>query len=219
MDGSNETIGRPRVETLAAVADLGMTGLVAKGADLSGQLRGWVLQAGAWRADRATESPLALDELLDLAGNGNAITFTAVYAGCEERLGIDRDLDGYLDRDELDLGSDPGDPGSVPDPATVPGGPLVASSFRFEPVWPNPASRAARVAFELPGEAEADVTVYDVTGRQVRQLAESVRGKAGRNEAGWNLEDDAGRDVPSGLYFVQIRVDGDTRTRRLVVRR
>ena len=32
----------------------------------------------------------------------------------ERRLGIDRDGDTHLDRDEIDAGSDPADPGSVP---------------------------------------------------------------------------------------------------------
>ena len=219
IDGDNEAEGRPRVEILAMVSDLGMVGLVAKGPDLSGQPRGWVLQAGSWQPDRMAEPTVTLDDLLGLAGNGRSITFTAVYAGCEERLGIDRDQDGYLDRDELDLGSDPGDPGSVPDPSDAPYHPSLASDFRFEPVWPNPAVRAARVAFELGSEQATSILVYDVAGRQVRRLAEKAQGHAGRNEAAWDLRDDQGRAVPSGLYFVQVRVDGDARTRRLVVRR
>ena len=30
------------------------------------------------------------------------------------RIGIDRDEDGFFDRDEIDGGSDPADPGSTP---------------------------------------------------------------------------------------------------------
>ena len=44
-----------------------------------------------------------------LAGSGSELTFTAVPRRSELRLGLDRDLDGLYDRDELDAGSDPAD--------------------------------------------------------------------------------------------------------------
>ncbi|MEZ4649280.1 MAG: FlgD immunoglobulin-like domain containing protein [Candidatus Eisenbacteria bacterium] len=227
FDGTNEALGRPRVETLETVADLGMIGLVAKGRDLSGQARGWALTAGGWQPDRASEAPVTLDDLIDLAGNDRAITFTAVYAGCETRLGLDRDLDGYYDRDELDLGSDPGDPGSIPDPASVPGIDPSFAEVRFEPLWPNPASRAVRMALELGSASRVSATIYDVSGRAVRNLIHAEAAPGGRHEATWDLRDDEGRAVPAGLYFVRAQVspEGDTsgvpatRTRRLVVRR
>jgi hypothetical protein len=42
------------------------------------------------------------------------MTFTVVPRGTETRLGLDRDLDGWRDRDELDLGTDPADPSFFP---------------------------------------------------------------------------------------------------------
>ena len=45
---------------------------------------------------------------------GFELTFTAVPLGTELRLGVDRDGDGFLDRDELDAGSDPASSFSVP---------------------------------------------------------------------------------------------------------
>ena len=57
-----------------------------------------------------------LDEttLLALAGPGAELTFTAVPPGSEVRIGVDRDEDGFFDRDELDAGSNPADPVSTP---------------------------------------------------------------------------------------------------------
>jgi hypothetical protein len=42
------------------------------------------------------------------------VTYTCAPPGSGERIGIDRDEDGYLDGDELDAGSDPADPDSTP---------------------------------------------------------------------------------------------------------
>ena len=41
-------------------------------------------------------------------------TYTCVPPGSGVRVGIDRDEDGFFDRDEIDGGSDPADPGSTP---------------------------------------------------------------------------------------------------------
>ncbi|MCA9727208.1 MAG: T9SS type A sorting domain-containing protein, partial [Candidatus Eisenbacteria bacterium] len=219
MDGTNEAAGIVRVQTLAAVADLGEIGLVAKGRDTSGDVRGWAYMGGAWQSDRASEPAWTLQDLLNLAGDGRDVTFTGVYAGWENRLGIDRDQDGYLDRDELDAGSDPGNPFSVPNPADAPEPTLTAGSMRLEPLWPNPAVRAARAAFDLPENAPVSVTAYDIAGRQVRSLENGATMPGGRHELSWDLTDDTGREVASGLYFVVVRSGDETRTRRLVVRR
>jgi YVTN family beta-propeller protein len=52
--------------------------------------------------------------LLSAAQPGAELTFTAVPFGEQVRLGVDRDLDGAFDRDEVLAGSDPADPDSTP---------------------------------------------------------------------------------------------------------
>ncbi len=78
--------------------------------------RGWVRQAGGqFRADRTSDALLSAAQLRALVTTpGQDLTYTAVPAGSGERMGIDRDEDSFLDRDELDLGSNPADPLSVP---------------------------------------------------------------------------------------------------------
>ena len=70
--------------------------------------RGWFFDrtTGNFLSDRQAEtfSPAALRAL---AAVGSEQTYTVVLRGAGRRIGIDRDADGYLDRDELDFGSDP----------------------------------------------------------------------------------------------------------------
>ncbi|HVK65653.1 MAG TPA: hypothetical protein VM694_14315 [Polyangium sp.] len=47
-------------------------------------------------------------------GSNNSLTYTCVPPGSGVRVGIDRDLDGYLDGDELAAGSSPANPLSTP---------------------------------------------------------------------------------------------------------
>jgi DNA-binding beta-propeller fold protein YncE len=89
--------------------------LVVKGT-LAGQARGWRYRPGMldFQSDRATDAPLSEAQLRALATAGQELTFTCVPPGSGVRVGIDRDEDGFFDRDELDGGSDPADPGSTP---------------------------------------------------------------------------------------------------------
>ena len=84
---------------------------------VDGAERGYLLDAttGRFRPDRTAEAPLESTALRALAQTaGQALTFTCVPPGEGLRLGLDRDGDGFFDRDELDAGSDPADPESTP---------------------------------------------------------------------------------------------------------
>ncbi|MHC4429703.1 MAG: YncE family protein, partial [Planctomycetota bacterium] len=101
------------VSDLVSLAAGGTVGLVANGV-VDGEARGWYLvDAETFQSDRAAET-ITTDDLMAAAGSGEEITFTVVPAGSETRIGVDRDEDGYFDRDELDAGSDPADPDSTP---------------------------------------------------------------------------------------------------------
>jgi hypothetical protein len=94
--------------------------LVAKGLQQN-LARGYAyVGSGQFQSDRLNESSSASD-LISAAASGAEVTFTAVPAGTQTRIGIDRDEDGYFDRDELDAGSDPADPNSVPEPCDITG--------------------------------------------------------------------------------------------------
>jgi hypothetical protein len=65
--------------------------------------------------DRGADLPLVLGDLLDRYRRvAEPVTFTCVAPGDGRRSAIDRDLDGYLDGDEILAGSDPADSKSVP---------------------------------------------------------------------------------------------------------
>ncbi len=65
--------------------------------------------------NRRRDAPLSDASLRYLAlRDGGELTFTCTPPGSGVRVGIDRDEDGFLDGDEMDAGSDPADPASVP---------------------------------------------------------------------------------------------------------
>jgi hypothetical protein len=64
----------------------------------------------------------------------------------------------------------------------------------------------------------ADVAVYDVLGRRVRELARGTF--EGRQQViRWDGRDDSGRVVANGAYFLRLRSGGETHSLRIVVAR
>jgi len=125
LNSTNAVIVAPRIDLLLQRAGAGYPipgnpgatecDVIVKGA-VGSEHRGWVrLANGLFRPDRASEPLMTDAQLRGLAAfPGYELTYTCVPPGSGTRAGIDRDLDNYLDRDELDAGSDPGNPSSNP---------------------------------------------------------------------------------------------------------
>jgi hypothetical protein len=89
----------PLLPQLLALADAQSVGLVASGC-VNNETRGFVYEgAGVFDADRAGES-YTLAQMKAFASGGSPITFTAVRAGTETRIGIDANDDGVLDGEQ-----------------------------------------------------------------------------------------------------------------------
>ncbi|HEY2774751.1 MAG TPA: hypothetical protein VGK20_11955 [Candidatus Binatia bacterium] len=107
-----------RISLMLARADA-MTGsecdVVVKGV-VGGVERGWLYEGGGkYVSDRAADGEITDMALRAFAGTaGQELTFTAVPVGEGERIGIDRDLDGFGDADETANGGDPTNPIILP---------------------------------------------------------------------------------------------------------
>jgi len=115
LDASNAGVVGPRIDLLRARDAVNECDLIVKGT-VNGEARGWMWSgSGAFLPDRLDE-PVVSDAALRALATvpGQALTYTCMPPGSGVRTGIDRDEDGFLDRDELDAGTDPADPASFP---------------------------------------------------------------------------------------------------------
>ncbi|MCK4306755.1 DUF3160 domain-containing protein [candidate division WOR-3 bacterium] len=73
-------------------------------------------------------------------------------------------------------------------------------------VYPNPSGRGADIRFQIPDYKlqikDMRLTVHDISGRLVRELR--VESKEFRVE--WNGRDSAGKQVPQGIYFINLKL-------------
>jgi len=90
--------------------------LIAKGV-VGGEERGYVYDPSTQRfsSDRHNDATLTDQQLRQSIDTpSESLTYTCAPPGSGRRMGIDRDEDSFLDRDEIDAGSDPTDPNSIP---------------------------------------------------------------------------------------------------------
>jgi len=68
---------------------------------------------------------------------------------------------------------------------------------------------AAQIGFALSAPASVEARVLNIAGRPVRRIASGQK-PAGTTTLSWNLRDDGGRLVPSGVYLVELHARDET---------
>ena len=81
----------------------------------------------------------------------------------------------------------------------------------LQPPSPNPVRRQATLRFETPTPTDVEIGVYDLLGRRVATLVD------GRLNAGRHTAQLSASSLAPGMYFVRLRAEGTTRTRKLTV--
>jgi hypothetical protein len=71
---------------------------------------------------------------------------------------------------------------------------------------------------ELPNSGPLKLALHDVTGRRVRAWREEFR-ESGAQELRFELRDERGQSLRSGLYFLDLAYEGGRMARRIVVQR
>jgi flagellar hook assembly protein FlgD len=62
------------------------------------------------------------------------------------------------------------------------------------------------------------IRVFDVTGRLVAVLRQDAE-PAGNHAVAWNGRDSKGREAGSGIYFVKLDSEGQSRVRKIALTR
>jgi hypothetical protein len=89
-------------------------------------------------------------------------------------------------------------------------------STRLQPPYPNPFNPSVTIPFTLQKTGEVRIVIYDLAGREVRELVHEKRTE-GANSVVWNGRDTAGRRVGSGVYLVRMNVGTVSDATRIVL--
>lgn len=90
-------------------------------------------------------------------------------------------------------------------------------TFALRQNVPNPFNPATTIEYDVPrGGADVTIAVFDVAGRLARTLVDGFVAE-GPQEVTWDGRNDAGRPLPSGLYFYRMTAAGFAETRKMVL--
>jgi hypothetical protein len=87
---------------------------------------------------------------------------------------------------------------------------LIPTTFALEQNYPNPFNPTTTVSFSLPQASDYTLTIYNVTGQQVRQYS-------GQKEAGTYTVEIDGADLASGVYFYNLVAGDFNATKKMVL--
>ncbi len=88
--------------------------------------------------------------------------------------------------------------------------------FGFGSRTPNPMRDQSSIAFHIPASGRANVSIFDVSGRLVRELVDTDL-DAGVHETSWDGRNSAGRAIAAGTYFSVLHFGGETRSRKITL--
>jgi streptogramin lyase len=109
--------------------------------------------------------------------------------------------------------------GLIPEPTAVVESPAMEQTpvdFTLYPNYPNPFNPGTTIRFELPRDSRIRLVVYDLIGRQVKELAAGPFTR-GLHQVQWDGTADTGHPVPSGVYLYRLEADGIHTTQKMTL--
>ena len=91
---------------------------------------------------------------------------------------------------------------------------LAENGIAIQNIYPNPFSNETNINFSLASSGNVNVSIHDMTGREVAELANGVMA-AGDHQITW----EAGNEVPNGIYFCTISTAGHKLTQKVMLSR
>jgi hypothetical protein len=83
--------------------------------------------------------------------------------------------------------------------------------FSFEQNYPNPFNPSTKISWQVPVGGWQTLKIYDVLGNEVATLVDEYK-PAGKYEVEWNAS-----ELPSGVYFYQLKAEEYVNTKKMML--
>ena len=99
-----------------------------------------------------------------------------------------------------------------PDPLTaVPLDALLPKEHALHPNWPNPFNPTTTIRYDVKQTGPVRLTIFNLLGQEVTRLVDN-RHLTGSYTVSWNAA-----DLPSGIYFYQMKTADFVQTRKMAL--
>ncbi len=102
------------------------------------------------------------------------------------------------------------DPSAAVDPNATP---IPAIECK---VSPNPFKQSTSILYQLSKTADTELNIYNLKGQKVKTLSKS-RQTPGEHTVLWDGRDQNAKPCGTGIYFLQLSIDGELRTSRKII--
>jgi hypothetical protein len=82
---------------------------------------------------------------------------------------------------------------------------------RILSIYPNPFYTNTTIKFELRERSEVNIKIYTIQGREIRDLV-NRKYNPGEYQQEWNGQDNSGKAVPPGMYFIRMQSNTEVTT-------
>ncbi|MEJ2242848.1 MAG: T9SS type A sorting domain-containing protein, partial [Candidatus Bathyarchaeota archaeon] len=87
----------------------------------------------------------------------------------------------------------------------------IINDYRLSQNFPNPFNPSTKIEYSIPQSSQIQIKVFDVLGNEIKTLINEEK-PSGAYELTWNAE-----NLPSGVYFYQMRAGGFVQTRKMIL--
>ncbi|MCW8811038.1 MAG: T9SS type A sorting domain-containing protein, partial [Ignavibacteriaceae bacterium] len=105
-----------------------------------------------------------------------------------------------------------------PDSVTVTGDGVTGVEDELQPLtysleqnYPNPFNPSTKIKYSVPQSSQVQIKIFDVLGNEIETLVNEEK-RAGTYEINWNAI-----NLPSGVYFYQLRAGEFVSTKKMIL--
>ena len=93
--------------------------------------------------------------------------------------------------------------------------PVLAETFQLNQNYPNPFNPSTNISYSLPRNSDVKLSIYNMLGEHIVDLVNNNQA-AGLQNITWNAMDNNGNQVPTGVYFYQLKAGDVSITKKMV---
>ena len=113
------------------------------------------------------------------------------------------------------VGAIPGSFAFITGQTSVDDTPALTETFELNQNYPNPFNPTTTITYNLPKTSDVRISVYNMLGQHIVDLVNNNQ-TAGLQNIQWNAMDNNGNQVPTGVYFYQLKADNVSITKKMV---
>lgn len=92
----------------------------------------------------------------------------------------------------------------------------IPTDFSLKQNYPNPFNPSTTITFDLSEDANVKISIYDMTGRLIRELVNQSM-TVGSKTINWDGKDDYGNQVSGGVYLYNLQTGEYNQTKKMVL--